>query len=215
MALNFPLSLSDFFGGFRVAECELYAPQQYRESQTAAGEVIRGRVGPSLWAGRVYLTPAYHRDARAVAARLMVATYPNASALLGDPSYDGPAADPNGAALGAATPKIAAVAQNNRDLTISGLPVGYRLSAGDYLSFRYGPGSALYAFHQLVSGGAAASNGRVAVEVTPHIRPGWASGAAVELVEPVFKAVLRSATAGRIGPLATAGHSFEFIQTLR
>lgn len=119
--------------------------------------------------------------------------------------------------LGAAIPRIHSVAANNREMRISGLSAGYVISDGDYLSFAFGASPLRYAFHQVVTGAAASGAGITPmIEVTPHIRPGWAAGAVVQLVNPIFKAVLVATPGyGTMRPMFTGGMGFDFVQAAR
>lgn len=197
-----PLTLAQFLDRLRVTAFHLDAPDEVTIARTARGEVITGRRGARLWAGQFTLAPGYHQTGREVRALLGQASSVGATVLLTDPAYRG---------VAAAGVTVQAVASNNRTVTLEGLPPGYRLAAGDYLSWVY---SGRYAFHQTTAAAVANSQGRLTVELTPHIRPG-AVGAVVELERPVFRAILTGRTTGRYVPVIAEAATFDFIQTLR
>ena len=217
--LTFPLSITAFQSLLRVASATFWDPAQQQISGLGSGAVLRADVGPQLWRGTVTLWRADHADAAAVEALLSRLQGADASFFVHDPRQVGPRADPAGVALGASTPTIHALAANNRELRIQGVPAGYVLSAGDMIAFTYSVlGNAHYALHRLITGATASGTGITPlVEVTPPIRPGAAVATPVTLVCPACKAILvpgslRPGTATRN---RTEGASFEFIQTLR
>lgn len=216
MALSFPVGIDAFFGGLRIEAARIDLPSSVIASRTRGGETLVAEIGTRLWQGRAEIHRGHHGQADAVRARLAVLSGAAASFLVTPVHRAGPQADPFGAILGAASPVIHTLVAGNRELRISGLPVGYVLTAGDYLSFAYASAPTRYAFHQLVSGGVADGAGVTpAMEVTPHIRPGAVTGAAVVLVRPFFKAkIVAPATFGEFRRVFASGISFDFVQTL-
>jgi len=101
-------------------------------------------------------------------------------------------------------------------VAIGGLPVGYRLATGDYLSIRAANGT--HHFHQLTEDGAADAVGATPLlGVVPAISTAIAAGDAVTLVDPVFAAVIDPATLrdGALTRRGLEGISFTLVQTLR
>lgn len=217
MALTFPLPLAEFFNRLRIASLELAPTDATVTSRTRGGEVLTAQVGNVLWQGIAQLTPRPRADADAVRALLQLMRRPGASFLATPSHRAGPIADPEGAILGAAAPKIDLIDANRRDVRIKDLPAGYVLSPGDYLSFTYGSSPTRYGFHQLVQG-ATASGGGVAsgLELTPPLPAGVSATIGVTLVKPVFKAVLAGAPGyGTISRASVDGMQLSFVQTLR
>lgn len=219
MALSFPLSRPAFFNGLRVTSVRFYLPETLEMNRTEGGAVILADRGARLWHGEVTLTPGAHADIAADDAILSVLRQAGRPFYAYDPRLAYPRLDPTGALLGSATPTLSAVASNNREATIAGLPVGYTLSRGDMLSYPYGSDPTRVALHQIVTGGQAGGDGTLAgVEVTPHIRPGYSIGAAVTLIRPYCRAVyLPGSYQPSSGYSRRAGSaiSFSIIQTLR
>lgn len=216
--LTFPLSLAAFFdllpiGAFRMA------PQEAVEvSETASGEVLPADIGTSLWTGEIDLSLVTHAEAGDVSPLINLLRRPSTSFLCSDPTRPWPRLDPNGTILGAATPQILAVGASMRELSFSGLPAAYALSRGDRVSFTYASSPTRYALHELVAGAVANGAGQTGlIEVTPPIRPGAATGAAVQFVWPRLKARLipGSVDLGQSRETITDSMKFGWTQTLR
>lgn len=216
MALTFPLQLDQFLEGLRVRLSELEPTDNTIVSRTRGGEQLTAEVGNVLWRGSAELTDYYHADADAIRAKLAILRRAGASFFVRPTHRIGPIKDPKGLILGGAAPNLQSVSANNREIRIAGLPAGYVISPGDYLSFAYGTSPVRYAFHHVVTGGTANASGLTPlIELTPHIRPGSIVGAQISLVRPQFKAVLAAKPGyGALRPLLTGGMGFEFIQTL-
>lgn len=219
MALSFPLQPADFFGGLRVKRVTFDLPEALEMSRTGDGAVLTADLGDRLWSGKITLVPARHADAAAISARLKVLREAGRSFLVYDTVKAYPAADPDGSILGAVVPQVASLPAGNRTLTLQGLPSGYVISDGDYLSFEYASNPVRTALHQVVVGAQADGLGVTPeIEVTPHIRPGATVGTQVTLVRAYCRAVIvpgsvtpPSAEPGRV----SSGASFSFVQTLR
>ncbi|WP_323034103.1 hypothetical protein [Pararhodobacter sp.] len=98
-------------------------------------------------------------------------------------------------------------------LTLSGLPAGYKASAGDRLSF---PWAGVRAYHEITEAVTASAAGVMTVTVEPAVRlnPAPAAGAVVALVRPacIMMIVPDSWQCDESGPLGSA--SFEAVQVL-
>ena len=213
MALTFPLSTAQFFGGLRIVEAQLSLSESMEINRTAGGEVLTADLGPRLWTGNFATRPSTYKETAQAEARLSTLRQAARAFFVYDGRKQFPAADPTGSILGAATPTLAVVGVNRRDITISGLPANYVLSDGDYLSFIYN--TSRFALHQIVQGATASGAGLATVEVTPHIRENF-SLSAVTLIRPYCKAVVVPnsylPSMGQMG--RSSGFSFSCIQTL-
>lgn len=217
MALSFPLPVS-FFGGLKVASCVFDLPDALESSRTADGAVLTASLGERLWSARVTLAPGLARDIEAVKARLSVLREAGRSLLVHPYPVFSPGHDPDGAALAGATVTIYALAGNSRELRLQGLPPGFVLRAGEFMSFQYLDPPHL-ALHQVVSVEVVADGGGITplIEVTPHIRPGAVTGATVSLFKPAMRGVIvpGSVSVGASRPVFSEGLSFEVVQVLR
>jgi hypothetical protein len=214
MALAFPLSLAQFADLFGSNEASLFLPPMVQTSRTRGGALIRARLGERLWTGRVVATENTHARLDRLRGRIEVLQDAGGSFLMTPRHRQGPIADPFGVTLGAAVPLLNTIAASRREIRISGLPAGYVLSDGDFLSLTYGSDPLRYWFARVVVGGTADGSGLTPlVEVTPNVPAAISTGGTVTLVRPVFKAVITSASPGVARPASSGGVSFDFIQT--
>ncbi len=213
-----PLPLSEFWGDLRLAPglppelSELSA-----QNQTAGGEVIGASWGARLWRFSVSLAAMAADDLDVLAGRLDMLADGGRTFLAVPPYRAAPQADPGGLFIGGASPQIATLPVGGNSLTLSGLPAGYKLTAGDFFSFQRSTPSR-YELHRLVTGGLANASGVSPVlQVVPALRPGVVVGAAVTLRNPVMRArIVPGSLRMAARDLATAGGpSFEVIQTLQ
>jgi hypothetical protein len=223
MAITFPIPLVDFADVLDVAGGTFRLSESRKFSASARGEVFAREGGARRWEGSVMLTPAPNARAGGFDVILDVLTGSGASALLYDHRRPYPALDPYGSILGPSTVVIASVAGSFKELVLSGLPSRYLLSRGDYLSFSYIDviGAQQWSLHRVVDMMVEASDAGVTptFEVSPHLPDDITLvGAAVSLVKPVCKVVLRPQTVkhstGSPGRVSD-GQSFEFVQTRR
>ena len=216
MVQVFPMPLADFWSPLRVASLSLGLPAAAEISRTAGGEIIVAELGARLWSARVTLAPIGIEAAAALQVKLRLLQRAGASLFVSPRIGDCPARDSNGV-IAASTVTIADLPSGNQTMSLAGLPAGYALSAGDYLSFSYGD-PAIQAFHQMVGDARADVSGVVpAFEIVPQLRPGAIVGIAVALVKPAFKALLvpGSLNEGVMQGTRLSGISFDLIQTLK
>lgn len=219
MAFSFPLDLATFMDILPIEATSPATPEQVEVNQTGGGEVMQADLAPMLWQGDIKLGEMTQVEAALVTARLDILRPAGRSFYFYDTRRPGPLLDLTGAILGASTPTIHTLAANNRDMRLQGLPVGYRLSIGDYLAFDYGSTVIRRALHRIVSSPAVVPSGGISptFEVSPMIRPGAAVGASVTLIKAACKALIvpNSINAGITAKTITTGMAFRFMQTLR
>lgn len=214
--ITFPWAVDDFFGGLKIASATFDLSESLQIEETGGGQIVTAGLGERLWEGSVQLVGGYHADLAALQARLSLIRESGRPFFVFPKHKPFPASDPAGTILGAAAPVIATL-PSARTMTLSGLPAGYQLSPGDFLSFAYGSSPARQALHQIVTGGTANASGVApAIEVTPAIRPGAATGAAVRLVRPFCTAIYRpgSYRAASYSLRVGSASSFSFVQTV-
>lgn len=215
--ITFPIPTADFFGRLKIRAMTFQLSENTVSSTTGAGQVIRSKLGASLWSGALAVPPAHHEDAADLEVMADMLRRPGASFLLYDNRFNGPKLDFGGALLGASTPVLSEVNADQRRIRIDGLPVGYTLSRGDYIGFVYGAG--LRAMHRVVDATVVAdATGETPLfEVLSTVRPGFSLGVPISLVRPTLKAVLspNSLKNGAAELLFTSGLSLEWSQTLR
>ena len=211
-----PMPLAEFWSPLRVASLSLSLPAAAELSRTAGGEIIVAELGARLWSARVTLAPIGIESAAALQVKLRLLQRAGASLLVSPRVGDHPARDPNGVIV-SSNVTIAGLPAGNQTLSLAGLPAGYALSAGDYLSFSYS-NPPLQAFHQLVGDARADVSGVVpAFEIVPQLRPGATIGSPVTLAKPVFKTLLvpGSLNEGVMQGTRLRGIAFDLIQTLK
>ncbi len=215
--LTFPLSLAQFFDLLPVESLTFEPYEAVELDETAGGEILKADLGAALWQGQLDLSAMSWDEAIDIEPLLNILRRPGASFFVADPRRPWPRLDPLGTTLGAANVQIGSLGASARELGFKGLPAGYVLSRGDRFSFAYGAGPTRYALHELVAGVVANGAGTTGlVEVSPPLRPGAAVNAAVQLVWPRCKAVLRGgARSGTSQDVITQDASMSWVQSLR
>jgi hypothetical protein len=185
-------------------------------NRLVGGEVLTASAGAPLWTGSLELVQGYHAHQAEIEARIIELQDPGVRFRTHDPRFNGPRLDPGGFILGSATPTIHTLDTDNLRLRVTGLPVGYTLSPGDYIGWTYGSSPTRRALHRVVTAATASAGGLTPLfRVRPHIRLGAVTGAAVQLVRPQITARLIGVDYGKVVPLITPGARLDFIQTLR
>ncbi|GGH24394.1 hypothetical protein SAMN05444007_103401 [Cribrihabitans marinus] len=217
MSFIFPLQFREFAAGLRVNSQEFDLSESLRVTEDGGGRMLVSESGPRLWQGSLTITTDTHVAQDQAQALAQVMRSAGASFLIGNLKRKFPKADPMGSILGAASVTLSAPITGSNTISLSGLPSGYVLTAGDYLSFAYGDEDEKVALHQVTVGGVAETDGTLTVGVVSRVRPGAFDGAAVTLIGAACKAIIvpGSFKAGRIGLASTSGFSFSFKQTLR
>lgn len=218
MAYSFPLSLAQFADQLTITEVKWRLQEQQELSGLGSGEILAANLGPSQWTGEVRLAVGYHDDVAEIQALIETLDGSINPFFLYDPRKMYPRDDPGGVKLGASVPRIYMVGANNKSLALKGLPNGYVLSRGDFLSFEYGTNPVRRAFHRISETVTAGANGITAeFEVRPHLRPAAVMDLVVTLVKPAAKVIIVPNTfdPGTGRAAVTDGMSFQVIQTLR
>lgn len=218
MAYGFPLTRAQFMDILPIKELTFDLPEAVEISETGGGEVLTASLGHRLWQGEVQLGDMTRDEAADCMAMLDVLRRAGGSFMAHDIGRPGPRADLTGAVLGTASPKLLAVHANNREIRLSGLPIGYQLQRYDYLAFSYGANPVRHALHRIAAPAVAGTGGATGYfEVSPNIRPGFALDADVSLLKASCKAIIvpGTVTPGRRQATMTVGASFKFLQTLR
>jgi hypothetical protein len=158
---------------------------EYRNelSRMAGGNPRVADLGPELWLTRIQTTDLLREEFLQADAEFNKLRG-SLNTFLAYPPYSWyPQKDKLGVALGSAAVQIHAVGGDNKSLRLKGLPAGYVLTKGDFLSFIHG--TTKYALHQLTTGATADGGGITPLfEVAPHLRAGVAVDLNVTLVRP-------------------------------
>lgn len=220
MALSFPLSIDDFADTLLVQRATCTLPEQLQQSRTAGGEQLSADMGERLWTGRIDLGKMTRSEIGRPEVLIETLKQAGRSFHMFDRRRPYPLLDPTGAVLGTSSVSILALGADPRELSLAGLPAGYTLSAGDYLSFAYTSLSITrQALHRVVNSTVTASGaGETPLfEVIPALRPGAAAAAPVTLKKAFCKAVLVVGSASPSDGASTLyeGLGFDWVQTLR
>ena len=219
MPVSFPLPFSQFWdNGHAVTGGSFHLTDNTMAYITEGGEVFTATRGTRLWTGRISFARRQARLTRRTDAILSELRESGASFYITPLDAAFPPHDPDGSLLGTATPVISAVQGNGREIGLAGLPPGYMLDQGDFLSFVYGSAPLRHALHQVVRRRSADASGSIpAIQLTPRLRPGLTPGGAVTLIRPFCKAIVRprSYAPPEFRRLHGDGQGFDFLQTLR
>ncbi len=185
-----------------------------QELSTQASGVVRGKdLGPALWMGD-FTTIALH-NSRASEFEAMLDSLDGVihSFEASDLRKRYPTAYPTGAFIDSGV--LNSVNVNNKALSLRGVPAGYVVSPGDYLSFDYSGSRAL---HRTVEGATANGSGLTTeFEVRPHIRAGWVLSPDTPVKLKMARGLFTLAKDSRSSKLVSGRHSvitFQAIQYL-
>ncbi|WP_295081166.1 hypothetical protein [Tabrizicola sp.] len=220
MPLSYPLPLATFADSLLVAEASCELPEQLAQSRTAGGEQLTADLAERLWTGRINIGAQQRHEVGVQEVLVSLLGQAGRTFLMYDRRRPNPLLDPTGSILGAASVTILALGGDPRELSLTGLPVGYTLSRGDYLSFAYTSlAVSRQALHRVVDATVVANgSGQTALfEVEPFIRPGAVTGAAVTLRKAFCKAVkvAGSGTPNTGRSSLSEGLGFDWVQSLR
>jgi hypothetical protein len=185
MALTFPYPLAHLADVLKVNSITLDLQRSEEYSGHGDGRYWSAELAPPLWTASIPLVPVPTIEARAINARIRALDGSSKTFLVGDPSYRGPVAGTFG--LGAVT--VGSISAARDRLSLDGMPAGFELAIGEYLSIGYGDGRRW--FGEVSEAMAANASGVTpSREVRPHLPQGVTVGDAVELVKPCFKAFI-------------------------
>ena len=220
MAITFPAALINFFDLLPIQSAEIDLQDSYEAEETGRGEVLTANMGERLWQMNINLRPMGYDEAEEVQALIRMFRREGATFLAHPIPRVFPRNDPNGSIIGSSgtQPILHTVGANMRDVRIGGLPQGYRLGGGDFISWTYGTNPQRYALHQVVGATVlAASNGVTPnLELNPPVRAGFVASQAVTIFRPRMKAMILpgSASPAKMAGLWASGASFTIRQTL-
>lgn len=219
MPISFPMGLDDFLGALLIKSLKFELPEAVQSSRTRGGQVLIEEIGEQLWEGEVILDNRTADEAQDAQALIDLMRRGNASFLAWHTRFPNPRRDRSGAGLVGAAPRILGLDPGDaRLMSLKGLPAGYVLSRGDYLSFRYGTPER-YGLHRVIEASVVADgSGETALfEVQPPVEPGAALDTDVVLSRAHCKAIIvpDSVQTGRQGKFIREDMSFRFMQTLR
>lgn len=190
MALTFPYAL-DFLAKCLKGERVPLSLQRFDERfGSGDGRFWSAQLATPLWGAAYSLYSKQPSEAREINAKVYALDGMRKTMLWADPYYEGPA---SGVTSGLDGVTISGIRADRSAISLGGLPVGFALTPGDYLSVDFG--SDRIFFGTFVEGGLADIAGDIGEsDVYPYLPLGISVGAAVELVRPRFKAMVTEFT---------------------
>jgi hypothetical protein len=193
-----------------------FMPQWRQEFSRQAGGTPRvADLGPEIWTAKIGVSIMDNDTAESAAALINQMRGSLDTFYVWNPRRQYPRLDPAGTILGSNTVTIYALGGDNKSLRLTGLPVGYQISRGDFLSWDQGSSpNVKRCLHQFMADATADGSGIIAsTEVAPHIRAGASTGLTVSLKRPAAEMMIMpgSYSFPSTGPL-TSSISFTAIQ---
>lgn len=188
MTINFPAAFPDFMDILGI-EKVTWDIEEYKEyDMQGSGHEIGVKLAPSKWKAALVMRELYNDAARRIAA--VVRKADGRAFMIYDPSNPYPAADPGGAIItgGIFNVQVRALASDGGQISLKGLPPGYKLTAGDKGQIIFASGAANY-FFEFSEDRIADSGGIILtpMDVWPPAPIGVNVDAVINLVKPACK----------------------------
>ena len=186
MALSYPYAL-DFLAKCLIGPEIPLVLQRFDEmSGSGDGRFWAAQLASPLWGASYSLYAKHPAHAREINAKVNALDGVSKTFLWCDPYYPGPA---SGVTAGLGSVTVSAIRADRGAIALTGLPSGFTLTAGDFVSITFSSGRVY--FGQFAEGGNANASGVLAQrELRPYLPQGIATGATVQLVRPYFKAIV-------------------------
>lgn len=153
-------------------------------SGTGDGRIWTARLASPLWTARLNLHSMRAARAREISSKIWALDGTRRSFIFADPSYR-----PSSGATSLSGATIASISADRTMIGISGLPAGYAVQPGDFLSVPWASDRIFFgSFAESRQANSAGVMGQLAV--TPYLPHGILVGAAVELVNPQLKMIV-------------------------
>lgn len=176
MAITYPRTELHTLTPF--VECRFTLRDRQETSRTAGGVTRVKALGPAIWMAQFQSAPLFGAEARALLSWLDSLDGGAQTFTAYDVRHQFPASDPTG--THADTVQISSTASGA--IALKGLPAGFVVTVGDWLSFATSTGRAL---HRVAEGATANGSGVTpAFAVRPVIRGAPAANTAVALKQP-------------------------------
>jgi hypothetical protein len=184
MTITYPMNLLPGFPGWTTGFSLHWRQEQ---STQASGRILVKDMGAPLWTLRATTRGLSPNELDTWRARLTALENGLQTFWGYSMSRCYPIAYPNGSwptgGAFAGSCVLASIATNRKQISLSGLPAGFQLTVGDYISIAGD-------VHQVMEPATAASGTTGVFEVRPHIWPGRTVGAAVSVKQPACQMVI-------------------------
>lgn len=186
---------TDLMSALLIGDVTFMPMWRQQFSRQAGGSPRVADLGPEVWTALIKTTVMMNDDAEAAAAYVDQMRGSLGTFYVWNPRRQYPRLDPDGSILGTSTVTIYALGGDNKSIRLTGLPAGYKISRGDFLSWDYGTSPVHRAFHRFVADGTADGSGILpSTEVAPHIRTGSSTTLAVSLKRPAAEMMIMPGT---------------------
>ncbi|MEP5730365.1 MAG: hypothetical protein ABJL67_13465 [Sulfitobacter sp.] len=211
MPLTFPRDMTDLT---RWSEPKLRLMHRQELSRVQGGLTSAKDMGPSLWTAEWTSVPIPLADADAAMASFRSLRGALRTFFLYPFTHPQPRMTSPGDLDGVSV-TVDAIGANFDGISLAGLPAGFEMVAGDFLSIATAVGGT--EFLQLVDGGIADGSGRTPeMEMTPFVRPAVLVGNPVALIKPPIEMRLEPDTLD--DPYVSKTHrkiTFKSVQVVR
>jgi hypothetical protein len=168
-----------------ISEATFIPAWRQEVSRQAGGRPRAADLGPEVWMAKIACSLMTRSESLQAEALIDALDGAIGTFYAWNPRAPYPQADPNGTILGSYAPVIAALGGDNKSLQLAGVPAGYRITIGDFVSFDHGTSPVHRCLHQCVAAAVADGSGVTPmIEVRPHIRAGAVAGLGVTLKRP-------------------------------
>ncbi len=167
------MATTDLMTALPVSEVT-FMPQWRQEFSRQAGGTPRvSDIGPEVWMAKIAAGIMGNDDAESTAALINQMRGSLGTFYVWNPRRQYPRMDADGSIIGSSVVTIYALDADTRYLRLEGLPVGYVIKRGDFLSWDQGSSPVHRRLHQFMADATADGAGRIALtEVAPHIAAG-------------------------------------------
>lgn len=167
----------DVLDGINLAAASFDYNTRREISTSVAGSIYSRAMGPTLWSCSYTTVPMVNSAAARLLARLYRCEEDGDVFEGYDPRHPNPTSSPGTGGLGSVV--IAGISSDNREVSLSGLPGSFVVTAGDYLAWSHSSGRVLHRFSE---DRVAGTGGVLALtEVVPPVLPGGTTGANVTM----------------------------------
>lgn len=213
-AITFPLPLSAFADLLKIKSVTADIQRNDQIDGLENGQILASEIAPPLRKLTVNIAPLSYDEDSEISAIIESMDGSIQPFYMFVPPRLYPQSDPKGSLIAGHVITITNVNSDGKSLTLSGFPVGYKVTRGDFVSFNFGGAANLRALHRAVQTVAADASGNAIIEFRPHIHPGTATGTIVTLVKPALKAIMIPGTynPGTVESQFVSGKSFQIIE---
>lgn len=165
-------------------DCQFSLRRFDEQSGSGDGRFWTARLAGPLWEVSLSLSPRRRDAAAEISAKIRALDGMRRQFLFEDKSYS-----PASGGVSGASVRVASINADRTAIALNGLPVGYRVTAGDRMSIAWGSGRYFFAeFVETVTANGSGITPQAAI--MPYLPQGIAASAAVEMTRPRLKVIV-------------------------